>query len=292
MTRLFRRLSANRPPNAFGVVLVLLITAAAACALTEQTDVPPGPGSHDPVFRASAMLYTLVREVDRLGRDAGSLPRTLAEVRDAPGIALVDPWGTMYRYSVTENEFEIRSAGRDSSFESDDDVVAIGRLGRTLPCEVRSATLVTRNDNVAPRCDQVGTQLVLKLCPPLGRSDRVDRVVPATQRDSVLAMGLRLVRVARAVDGFGREIGTLPRTLSGPVILNRNSQATPPDLWGQPVRYTPAGTRFELRSPGPDRDHGSEDDIVVAGELGSVIPCRFQTGSDTLTCSEPPPDCD
>lgn len=291
MTCPFKRMSAYRPQNAFGVVLVLLSTAA-ACALIERTDVPPGPGSHDPVFRASSMLYSLVQEVDRLGRNAGSLPGTLAEVSDAPGIALVDPWGTTYRYSVTENEFEIRSAGRDSSFESDDDVVAIGRLGRSLPCEVRSETLVTRSDNVAPRCEAVGTQLVLKLCPPLGRSDRVDGVVPATRRDSVLAMGLRLVRVARAVDGFGREIGTLPRTLSGPVVLNRNSQGTPPDLWGQPVRYTPAGMRFELRSPGPDRNHDSEDDIVVAGELGSVIPCQFQTGSGTLTCSEPPPDCD
>ncbi|MGM0555560.1 MAG: type II secretion system protein GspG [Myxococcota bacterium] len=41
-------------------------------------------------------------------------------VKDIPK----DPWGEPYRYRrVGKNDFEIRSAGADSEFETEDDIV-------------------------------------------------------------------------------------------------------------------------------------------------------------------------
>ncbi len=285
-----------RGRHVIGVALVLLGAAASACGLRREIDsrntVDRLHTPRDSVHEAGARLYTIVRTVDRVGRNAGSLPRTLAEIGGDPDVAAADPWGRAFRYSPIANRFEIRSAGRDGSFGSGDDIVATGRMGRAMPCEIRDEAQTTRFENVAPLCDAASTHTIFKMCPLLSRADRVETAVPATKRDSVLAMGRRLVRVARALDGYGREIGTLPLTLRGPVIWDRDPEGELPDLWGKPVRYTPAGTRFELRSAGPDRNHDSPDDIVLANELGVAIACQFQTAWGTLTCLDPPPDCD
>lgn len=277
--------------------LVLLSTAASACGIGGRNKVPDDLDAlltpQDSVREAGSRLHTLVRAVDGVGRRAGSLPATLGEVSDAPGVALADSWGRAFRYSNSGNVFEIRSAGRDATFDSADDIIAIGQLGRAIPCEIRDEVQTTRWDNVAPRCDgddsSAGT--VYQLCAALGQADRVEKVLPATQRDSVLAMGRRLVRVARAIDGFGRELGRLPQSLRGPVIWNRGPRGELPDLWGREVRYSPSGDRFELRSAGPDRAYGSADDILVSAKLGGTVPCHFGTQWGAEQCGEPPPDC-
>lgn len=266
------------------IQLASKVAVGNAIAMASENGDPQGitPGSR---------LHTLVRAADRVGRRAGSLPATLGQVSREPGVVLADSWGRAFRYSIEERGFETRSAGRDGTFDSADDIVAIGRLGRAIPCEIRDETRTVRWDNVAPRCDDVSTVTIYPLCPPLTRADRVERGIPATQRDSILAMGRRLVRVARAIDGFGRELGTLPQTLGGPVIWDRDSRGELPDLWGSAVRYRPVHNRFELQSAGPDRTLDSADDIMVVATLGSTIPCLYRTQGRDEQCDESPPEC-
>lgn len=113
----------------------------------------------------------------------------------------------------------------------------------------------------------------------------------ATRRDSILAVGQRLVRVARAIDGYGREIGTTPETFRGPVIWGRTQDGRLLDLWGTGVRYRTAGERFELTSAGPDQSLDTADDIIVRAEIGSGVPCEFRTQWGDQRCAEPTPEC-
>lgn len=281
--------------HVIGSFLVGAAAAVSACGVGGRNriadNLDASRNSQDSVRQTGMWLHALIGAVDRAGRGAGSLPATLGNVGGEPGGAPVDSWGREFRYSVTENAFEIRSAGRDGAFDSTDDIVATGRLGRSIPCEIRDERQTTRWDNVAPRCDDVRIERIYALCPVLERADRVEREVPATQADSVLAMGRRLVRVARAVDGFGRQLGTVPPSLRGPAIWDRNRGGELPDLWGTLVRYSTESTLFELRSAGPDRAFDSADDIVVEAVLGSSIACRFRTRRGEESCSEAPPPC-
>lgn len=274
----------------FGLVLASISSACGGIGRNaDSRGAPISP--EDSVRDASSRLYTLVSAVDRVGREAGGLPSTLSEVGQEPGVALIDPWAKAHRYSLHGNVFEIRSAGRDGTFDSVDDIIAIGRLGRAIPCEIQQSGITMYWDDAVPRCGAEGPESVYRLCPALSRADRVEREVPETTRDSMMAMGRRLVRVARAIDGFGREIGVLPTSLRGPVIWARTDRGELLDLWGTPVRYSRSGTTYELRSLGPDRQHQSNDDIVTRGQLGTTIPCEFHALFEIHRCSEPPPNC-
>lgn len=281
--------------SVIGSLLVGAAAAVSACGIGGRNRIPEDLDalrtSQDSVRQTGMRLHALVGAVDRVARGVGALPGTLGDIEREPVGASADSWGKEFRYSATGNAFEIRSAGRDGAFGSADDIVATGRLGRSIPCEIRDERQTTRWDNVAPRCDAVRIERIYPLCPVLERADRVEREVPATQADSVRAMGRRLVRVARAVDGFGRHLGTVPPSLRGPVIWDRNRGGELPDLWGTLVRYSTEGTLFELRSAGPDRAFDSADDIVVEAVLGSSIVCRFRTGGGEESCSEAPPPC-
>lgn len=278
-----------------GAALILAGAVVSACASGGQSRPSSdlgGVATHqDSLSEANARLYSLVRTVDRVGRRSASLPATLDEVRDEPGVSLSDPWGRRFSYSASERDFSIRSAGRDGTFDTADDVVATARLGRAIPCELRDQVQITRFERVAPLCDAAKVEVLYPLCPVLEQADSVERAVPPTLRDSVLAMGRRLVRVARAIDGYGREIGTLPLTLRGPVIWGRADSGELLDSWGRAVRYRPSNDRFELRSPGPDGLYDSSDDVVVYARLGQTIPCAFQAGQGSMRCDAPPPAC-
>jgi hypothetical protein len=281
--------------HVIGSSLVAVAAVVSACGIGFRNQIPHDLDAlrttQDSVRQTGMRLHALVGAVDRAGRGAGALPATFDDVGGERGVAPADLWGKEFRYSATGNAFEIRSAGRDGAFDSADDIVATGRLGRSIPCEIRDERQTTRWDNVAPRCDAVRIERIYPLCPVLDRADRVERDVPATQADSVRAMGRRLVRVARAVDGFGRQLGTVPPSLRGPVIWDRNRGGELPDLWATLVRYSTEGNRFELRSAGPDRVFDSADDIVVEAVLGSSIVCRFRTEGGEESCSEAPPPC-
>lgn len=281
--------------SALGSTMIVLGAALPACTFggrsSPPSDLRAWGTQQDSLSMAHARLSALVRTVDRVGRKTATLPATLDAIRSEPGVVLVDPWGRSFVYSVSERDFAIRSAGRDGIVETEDDVEATGHLGRAMPCELRDERQTTRFERVAPPCDAASVEVLYPLCPVLEQADRIEREIPQTQKDSVMVVGRRLVRVARAIDGYGREIGVLPQTLRGPVIWGRTESGELPDLWGRNVRYQPDKDQFELRSPGPDRRYDTEDDVVVSARLGTSIPCRFRAHGGVEQCAELPPAC-
>lgn len=273
-----------------GCVLIGITTVA--CFPRERgDDLLPLVMRQDSVRVTIARVHGLVRTIDRVGREAGALPQTLIDPTVEPGFSGRDPWGREFQYSATGRAFEIRSAGSDGTMGTTDDIVAIGRLGRAIPCEIRHDGLTTTWDRVAPSCERMKTERIYTLCPALSGSDRVDRSIPHTRRDSILAVGQRLVRVARAIDGYGREIGTTPETLSGPGIWGRTQDGRLLDLWGSGVRYRISSEEFELASAGPDRNLDTADDIIVSAAIGSGVVCEFRAEWGEQRCAEPTPEC-
>jgi hypothetical protein len=104
-------------------------------------------------------------------------------------------------------------------------------------------------------------------------------------------MGLRLVRIARAVDGAGRDLGGLPLNLQPVSSFSRLSDTEIGDIWGRAVRYRVQGQEFEVRSAGMDGRFDTEDDIAVTGQLGRTLRCTFRSERGVVACDEPPPPC-
>ena len=246
----------------------------------------------DSILETAARMTSLVEFVDAHGRPSRNLPSTLEPVqRDRPGLA-GDIWGRSFRYVPRGLHFELRSAGPDASFETDDDVVMLGQLGRSIPCEVRMMGRVVRREDRAPPCVADAEVLVLPLCPLLVSSLPVVEARPATARDSVLLTGRRLVRFARGVDETGRRRGGLPPSMQTVPGYPRAGDGWEfADAWERAVRYVPRGRTFEMRSSGADGAFDTRDDIVVSAELGRTIPCAFQTEDGAVTCEDAPPPC-
>ncbi len=277
---------------AIRLAFAMIGMAAFACVPQEQgDDLLPLYTRQDSVRVTIARIYALVRTTDRIGRSAGALPQTLVDDDPKPGFNGRDPWGQVLHYTTAGRTFEIRSAGSDGAIGTTDDIVATGRLGRAMPCEMRHDGQTTTWDRVAPPCERMTTKWIYPLCPALSESDRMDRSIPATRRDSILAMGQRLVRVARAIDGYGREIGAAPESLRGPRIWARTADGGLQDLWGSDVRYQVNGEEFELTSAGPDRNLDTADDIIVRAAIGSGVACEFRTEWGEQRCVEPTPAC-
>ncbi len=82
-------------------------------------------------FREQAQINDQIDDLaDRIRSyevDRGELPKTLQEVLETDKTARqddsLDPWGTAYQYSPTEDGFELRSAGRDRQMNTPDDYV-------------------------------------------------------------------------------------------------------------------------------------------------------------------------
>jgi hypothetical protein len=243
----------------------------------------------DSVGLAQRILWGHVIRLDSLGRTSGSLPPALPPVLGGPEASGTDPWGRRVRYTPQGLGFELRSAGPDGVLENEDDVVAVGRVGRNLPCETRDQYGTRRYEHIVTACS-TAPPVVLPLCPGLLRLEPAEQP-GATARDSLLMTGRRLVRFARIVDGVGRERGGLPPALTAVPGQPRLPEWGLPDAWARSVRYTPQGQRFELRSAGPDARFHTSDDITLAGELGQTIPCQFQMGTETIRCDAPAPPC-
>jgi hypothetical protein len=236
------------------------------------------------VIEVAVRLGRLVHLLDQLARPTGTLPATLDPVLQRfPDVSGRDLWGRTIRYSPSELQYELRSAGPDGEIETSDDIVSLGRLGRVLPCETRHGFGSLRFEDSAPPCSGVPVLLVPP-CPELMRS-RVD-VTGEPSNDPNQVTGKNLIRYARQVDGHGRNMGALPVTLRQ-VVSNRDLV----DSWGRPVRYTVRGRGFDLSSAGADGSFGSSDDIIVEGVLGRTIPCSFSIGNERFACDDPPPAC-
>lgn len=243
----------------------------------------------DSVVRTQMRLWDLGRSLDSVARSTGRLPGSL-DPSLIPGTGkTTDIWGRGIEYRQRGLAFELRSPGPDGALDNGDDVVALGRVGRNLPCETRDQYGTRRYEEIVAPCSEAPA-LIFPPCPSLLEL-RATEGVATTAGDSALLTGRRLVRFARIIDGVGRERGGLPpsfRAIPGHPQLPNGGV---PDSWGQPVAYTHDRQRFELRSAGPDAQFQSADDIVVEGQLGQAVPCAFATANGTVTCDTPPPAC-
>lgn len=247
----------------------------------------------DSVGEAWRLVYAYVRAVDHYARPHGELPTTLDPVIEAGEAGPpTDVWGRHLRYRPNGLRFEVRSAGSDGLLDTYDDIIALGQLGRNEPCEIRTESRVTTGVGFEPPCPAEAEILVLPRCPQLTRRTHLDDEVPSTGWDSVQVMGLRLVRIARAIDGVGRDLGGLPLSLRPVPSFSRLSMEEIGDLWRRPVRYYRPSREFEVRSSGPDGEFDTNDDIVVNGQLGRTLRCEFRTERGVVTCDESPPPCD
>ena len=141
------------------VTIAIAPVLVAACATLSGTGKPMVPERdvtrRDSVLTSGRGLVRLVFYVDRYGQQHGSLPATLAPVLASSERAReqgLDPWGRTVRYTFRERNYELRSAGADGSFDTADDIVVLGQLGRNVPCELRDEARVITYDDVAPRC--------------------------------------------------------------------------------------------------------------------------------------------
>lgn len=257
---------------------------------------PPEPRPHvatmrqDSVGVAWRLVYAYVRAVDQYARPTGALPSSLEPVvRAGEAGPDVDPWGRAIRYRPAGLRFEVRSSGSDGIFETNDDITALGRLGRNQPCSVRDEFRHWTGVGFEPPCeDEI---VVLPRCPELNEVSNRPDATPRDQRDSVRVMGLRLVRIARAVDGIGRDLGGLPLTLRPVPSPYKLSMEEIGDLWGRPLRYVRNGRDYEIRSAGSDGRFESDDDIRIEGRLATTIPCAYRAGDEVFQCDESPPGC-
>ena len=109
-------------------MLTLVLSCSASCAAEEDSE---------PVRKAKALvdIGQLASAMSALQFDCGSLPsdmQGLGSLLADPGFkgwngpyikALPnDPWKNAYRYKLTKDFYEIRSAGPDAKFDTADDV--------------------------------------------------------------------------------------------------------------------------------------------------------------------------
>jgi hypothetical protein len=94
---------------------------------------------------------------------------------------------------------------------------------------------------------------------------------PGTRRDSIQVAGIHLYELSQHIDRVSRPAGELPTTLTQ---LPDEFSPAGTDIWGHPVRYSPRGKIYELRSAGPDGAYLTPDDIIVSGEFGRDRPCE------------------
>lgn len=270
--------------RAFAVLGAAAIASGlGACSPEYRPIFSGGDGTSAPVHGDSVLATALrlvghVSLIDSVGRVRGTLPQRLEEA--VPPGWLRDVFGNPLEYSTAGPEFTVRSAGRDGMQATADDILVTGRLGRSVPCELRMQDVIDRYEETAPLCSE-GPVVVLPECP-----GAEFHPVPGIGRgaDPVGATGERLAYIARRVDGRGRAIGALPSVERLPSLERE-------DAWGRPIRYRVAGHRFELRSAGPDGRPDTGDDIVVDGELGGIIACEFTNGSERVRCVDPLPQC-
>lgn len=265
-----------------------LVSGLEACHGRAITAFPNGDGMSAPQYGDSLVdvmskLMRHVQLIDSVGRARGALPNRLDEA--LPSRWLQDIFGNPLEYSVAGPSFTVRSAGRDGILDTPDDISVTGRLGRSVPCELRSQNRINRFEERAPLCSEVPI-VMLPTCPD---AEFLSLTAPADRpsgrsRDRVLATGERLVRLARRIDGRGRALGVLPPPGGLPWVSSE-------DAWGHTVQYKPDGRRFELRSAGSDGVPGTADDILVRAELGGIIRCEFTYGVEIRSCRDPLPQC-
>ena len=273
-------------------MVVVLLTACVPESGRRPASSPRTDTRQDSLGSTWRLVYGYVRLIDQYARPQGTLPTTLGPVADQDPAGLrKDAWGRQLRYRPNGLRFEVRSAGSDGVFETTDDIVAFGQLGRNQPCEIRDPLRVWTGVGFEPPCTADSPVSVLPQCPAEINYRQSDDGIPASRADSIRMMGIRLVRIAWGVDGIGRDLGALPLSLRPIPSPDHITLQDIGDIWGRPLRYTPDAREFEVRSAGPDAQFETRDDIVVHGRLGQVNACEFRSEGGTVTCAVPPPTC-
>lgn len=268
-----------------GALVVAILLGACPSPFVFPGPAPNGasaPMYGDTMVDIAARLVTSVSLIDSAGRARGALPERLDGI--LPARWLRDIFGNPIQYSPDGWNFTLRSPGGDRIADTGDDVFVTGRLGRSVPCELRQPGYVSFFHEQAPLCRDVPI-LVLPICrdaeylPVPEFSARYSRV-----EERVRETGERLVLLARRLDGKARALGALPPA---------SGTARPDfrDAWGRPVEYRVAEQSFLLVSPGADGILDTTDDISVEAALGASIPCMFAHGDQQISCDIPPPTC-
>jgi hypothetical protein len=250
--------------------------------------LPHAPTTYkDSVAYTAAAINSLVRAVDATHRADGTLPPSLQEaLQGARAFDMADAWGNPLAYGADGPLFWIASGGRDGVRGTEDDIVALARLGRHVPCELRTPFVTHYYSDRAPRCEDT-PHVILPLCPETRQVLRHFedlRRVPSGER--VERTGTQLVRLAWIIDMIGREVGAVPPE---PLALAPELMM---DAWGATVRYRTRGDRFEIRSAGADRRFWSADDVVVEAELAVPRSCVYWHDGRSVRCEAERPPCD
>lgn len=246
----------------------------------------PTATTQDSVGVAVRQLAQLVLLIDRYSRSGGELPESISPVVERFTFATSrDPWGIDVRYIRMDRRYELRSAGQDRTFLSEDDIVVMGQLGRNMPCETVYNGQV-RRDEFAPACSDEVPRQPLAICPALSSIIVTAGDAQISSNDSVALTGQRAVALARRLDGYARELGGLPRSM---LAVTRPDQMR--DAWGRTFEYVPRDADFEIRSLGPDGQSGSGDDIWLRTKVGRTIKCSYLAGGENRRCDIPPPEC-
>lgn len=264
-----------------------LAPVLAACLPHRWPPLPDQDGMSAPLYGDTILdvtnsLVGNLRMIDSVGRARGALPARLEEA--VPARWLHDIFGNALEYSTDGPGFSVRSAGRDRTSGTRDDIYVVGRVGRSVPCELYREGVVGLFEEEAPSCRDVPVT-VLPKC-----RDADYRGVPEYDRrrrrpeERVLATGERLVRIAQQIEGRGRSIGALPPLSSMPGLKLQ-------DAWGRLIDYRPVGHSFELRSAGADGIPRNSDDVVVNSEFGTTILCVFTHAGESRTSGVPSIEC-
>lgn len=132
----------------------------AGCPGPMRSNISEEPGTRaDSVLVAGRGLVRLVFYVDKYRQVHGRLPSDLTPILASSERAAeqhADIWGRDIRFRPLQNRFELRSAGPDGIFETADDIIVLGQVGRNIPCELRDSHRVLTYEEIAPRCSNAG----------------------------------------------------------------------------------------------------------------------------------------
>ena len=181
---------------------------AAAAIILLLTAQSCGPGADRSAWGTRVAINTVRDAISAFQKHQGRLPRTLGELcteaaacDQLPPGGVRDPWGSEIAYSLTGEEYELRSPGADRTLNTPDDISFVPSWERTLV--IRSAgcyrVQVPEWDGLA------GERVVLDTLP---RATGLYRLLPAVagregfwfpHGDSISLIWLRTPDVTRIV---------------------------------------------------------------------------------------------
>ena len=99
--------------------------------------------------------------------------------------------------------------------------------------------------------------------------ESVELIDEAIRREKIRRTSGQLETIAAGIDNYRRARGSYVATqeigkLLDELVPNYLKTLVPYDLWGTPFGYQGDAAHYRLSSAGPDRQHGTEDDLIAA----------------------------